>query len=111
MQLFARYVHARDLDKLVGLYEPAAVFVPEPGASVTGHEAIRGALRDMLALHPKLQLVTIEVHRAGDVALVANEWQLEGTTPDGAAIAQSGKSSVVLRRHSDGAWHLLIDRP
>jgi uncharacterized protein (TIGR02246 family) len=111
MQLFARYVHARDIDKLVGLYEPRAVFIPGDQQSARGHEEIRSAMRDMLTLKPRLHLVTLAVHRAGDIALVINQWQLLGTAAHGGAIELKGKSAVVLRRQPDGTWRLLIDRP
>jgi uncharacterized protein (TIGR02246 family) len=108
---FSRCVRERDLDGLVALYEPSAVLVPEPGSEVSGHQDIRGALQGLLAMRPELEVVTVEVHRAGDVALITNEWKLKGTGPDGAAVAQSGRSSVVLRQQPDASWRLLIDRP
>ncbi len=48
---------------------------------------------------------------AGDVALVQNRWQLEGTQPDGSPIEMHGHSADVLRRASDGSWRILIDDP
>lgn len=42
-ELIARFgalITARDLDALVALYEPTAVFVPQPGVIVAGHDAI-----------------------------------------------------------------------
>jgi ketosteroid isomerase-like protein len=48
---------------------------------------------------------------AGDVALVMNRWQLEGTLADGAPVEMRGHSADVLRRASDGGWRILIDDP
>jgi len=48
---------------------------------------------------------------AGDVALVHNRWQLEGTEPDGSPVEMHGHSADVLRRASDGGWRILIDDP
>ena len=48
---------------------------------------------------------------AGDVALVQNRWQLEGTQPDGSPVEMRGHSADVLRRTPDGGWRILIDDP
>jgi uncharacterized protein (TIGR02246 family) len=107
---FVHYVRERDLDKLVALYEPDAVLSPQPGAAATGHAAIRAVMEGLLALRPILDVVPAQTHRAGDLALVTNDWTLEGKAPDGSAIAQTGRSAVVLRRQADGAWLIAIDR-
>src|SRR5919106_1579797 len=83
MRTFSDRVHAGDLDGLVALYEPAAVFEPQPGVVVEGHEAIRQALAELLALRPTMVAETVEVLQADDVALVINEWTMTGTAPDG----------------------------
>src|SRR5438067_632347 len=52
-----------------------------------------------------------QVVYAGDVALVANRWVLEGTTPDGERVRLAGRSADVLRRASSGDWRIAIDDP
>jgi uncharacterized protein (TIGR02246 family) len=108
---FGALVAAEDLDGLVALYEPAAVFVPEPGVVVAGHDAIRAALAAMLALSPTLESVVAEVHTAGDTALVIVDWTMRGAGPDGATIDKAGRSADVLRRQLDGTWRVLVDHP
>jgi ketosteroid isomerase-like protein len=55
---------------------------------------------------------TIErVLQTGDIAMVANRWQLHGTAPDGTAVNLGGLSADVLRRRPDGSWGVLIDDP
>jgi uncharacterized protein (TIGR02246 family) len=100
-----------DLDALVELYEPDAAFAPQPGQTVTGREAIREALRPLLALRPR---ITGEIQRslvAGGTALLANRWTLAGTQPDGSAVEMAGVSADVLRRREDGSWGIAIDDP
>lgn len=111
MAQFSEYMNAGDLDNLLGLYEPDAVFMPEPGAVLRGHDAIRGALAQLLALRPRMQTEVEHALESGDIALVQVRWQLHGTAPDGSAIDQGGLSADVLRRHADGCYRVVIDRP
>lgn len=111
MQRFSECVRERELDRLVALYEPDAVFVPQPGVVLVGHEAIRGALAEMFALEPVMEMVISEVHTTGDTALVLIVWKMTGRAPDGSVVKQSGKSADVLRRQKDGSWLVLIDHP
>jgi len=76
-----------------------------------GLEAIRDALQQFAALKPRLRGEITKVLIAGDVALVHNRWQLEGTQPDGSPVEMHGHSADVLRRASDGGWRILIDDP
>lgn len=108
---FGAHVAARDLDALVSLYEPSAVFVPEPGVVVAGHDAIRGALASLLSVGPTIESVVAEVHTAGDTALVIVDWRMRGVAPDGSAVDRTGRSADVLRRQGDGTWRVLVDHP
>lgn len=111
MRSFTDRVHAGDLDGLVALYEPAAVFEPRPGVVVEGRQAIRQALAELLALRPTMVAETVQVLRADDVALVVNEWTMTGTAPDGSEVRQGGRSADVVRRQPSGAWLVLVDKP
>lgn len=111
LSVFAERVNTRDLEALVALYEPQAVFVPAPGVVHHGHAAIRGALAELLSLAPVMQTEVKEVYEEGDTALAVVEWSLRGTAPDGSAVVQGGKSADVLRRRADGTWRVSIDHP
>lgn len=111
MRAFTDLVHAGDLEGLVALYEPVAVFESQPGVVVEGREAIRQALGDLLALRPAMVANTVQVLQAGDVALVVNEWTMRGTAPDGGEVRQGGRSADVVRRQADGSWLVLVDKP
>jgi uncharacterized protein (TIGR02246 family) len=111
MQSFTACVHAGDLDRLVALYEPDAVFEPRPGVVVEGRDAIGGALAEMLTLRPRMDVNPVQVLRADDIALVVNEWTMTGTAPDGSAVHQGGRSADVVRRQTDGTWLVLVDKP
>jgi uncharacterized protein (TIGR02246 family) len=107
---FADRLAAGDLDGALALYEPGATFAPQPGAQVTGIDAIREALTQFAALHPTLDGQVEKVLEAGDVALVTNRWTLRGTGPDG-PLEMGGVSADVMRRQPDGTWRILVDDP
>jgi ketosteroid isomerase-like protein len=44
-------------------------------------------------------------------ALASNDWTLTARAPDGEAIRQTGRSTVVMRQQRDGGWRMLIDKP
>lgn len=111
IELFAASLNRGDVDAAITLYESEAAFAPQPGEEVTGLEAIRDALQQFAALKPRLRGEITKVLTAGDVALVQNRWQLEGTQPDGSPVEMRGHSGDVLRRASDGGWRILIDDP
>ena len=111
MRCFADRLNAADLDGLVALYEPSAVFEPQPGVVVRGHDEIRHALDELLAIKPTIVADTVQVLVAGDTALVVNEWALTGTAPDGTPVKQQGRSADVVRLQSDGRWLVVIDKP
>jgi uncharacterized protein (TIGR02246 family) len=109
---FAAALHNGSLDDALALYEPDAVFIPEPGAApLHGKDAIRTALAQFTALRPTLTPDIRKVVETGDIATVLNAWQLDATTPDGTPIHLNGTSADVLRRRPDGTWALLIDDP
>ena len=111
IELFAQALNGGDVDGAMTLYEPDATFAPQPGEEVSGSEAIRAALERFVALSPRMHGEITKVLSAGDVALVMNRWQLEGTQPDGAPVEMRGHSADVLRRAPDGGWRILIDDP
>ena len=111
MATFAQHLNAGDLDGLVDLYEDQAVFEPSPGVVVQGHDEIRGALEQLLALRPALTSRVEQVLTSDDIALVVNDWSMIGTAPDGTDVTQSGRSADVLRRCPDGRWLVVVDKP
>jgi uncharacterized protein (TIGR02246 family) len=111
IERFTSSLAQSNLDALVDLYEPDAVFVPQPGRTVAGHAAIREALTGFLELRPEMDGEIQEVLVSEDTALVSNRWTLRGTGPDGAPVQMAGTSSDVMRRGADGAWRIVIDNP
>ncbi|MEQ8232259.1 MAG: SgcJ/EcaC family oxidoreductase [Gammaproteobacteria bacterium] len=108
---FARCFNAGDVEGLLDLYEPDAVFVTGPGEHVSGREAIREALQGFLDTGGRIAFKTRHAVQQGDIALLSNEYTLEGTDADGKPFTLTGKTSEVLRRQPDGRWLYIIDHP
>ncbi len=95
-RLWAEAFVAGDLDALVALYEADAVLVDPPGEVVKGIEAIREALRGLLATRPTFNLEVRKVLQTGDIALSFADWTLRGTAPNGEPIEGAAQTSDVL---------------
>ena len=102
-------LNAGDLEAALALYERYATFVPEPGKPVSGHKAIREALRGFLAIKPRLTVEVPQVLESGDLALLSSRWTLKGTAPDGSPIELTGQGAEVVRRRKNGTWRFVID--
>ena len=104
--IFEKAFNAGDMEGMLSLYEPKATLVPQPGMSVTGHEQIRAALTQFLALKATMKIQTAYATVTGDLALLRGDWQLTGGAMD-----MKGSASEVLRKQPDGRWLYVIDLP
>lgn len=110
-RIFAQAFSARDMNELIALYEPDAIFAPEPGKQVRGQAAIRQALTGFLAVARDFTLEPHMVFEANGIALLCSDWTLSGTDPGGNPVKLAGRTSDVVRRQSDGSWLIVIDNP
>ena len=90
-------LNAGDVESLVALYEPDAILLGPEGEQAEGLDAIREAWRSAVTLGARTRLVTKAAVVAGDVALLSNDWVMEG---DGWSAAAS--TAEVARRQADG---------
>ena len=109
-RLWAEYFVAGDLDAMLSLYEPDATLAAGQGASVTGHRAIREVLAGFIAIRRTFEIEIGRALRAGDIALLASSWRLEGERR-GEPYESSGRTADVVRRQPDGSWLYVIDSP
>lgn len=110
-QRFQTAFNNKDLNAIVALYEPEAVFV-HGGAVVHGHKEIRRAFAQIFAGEVQIHLVTTGIVEGTDgLVLMHGRWVLSGTGPDGQPIEQSGTSAEVLRRQPNGSWLYALDNP
>jgi uncharacterized protein (TIGR02246 family) len=107
--LFEEAFNAGDLDAMLELFEPDAVFVAQPGQVLTGPDQIREGLNGFLATGGKMRITPIDSVVGPDTALVYQRWVLEGNGPDGQPLNMGGLISDVVRRGDDGNWRFVID--
>jgi uncharacterized protein (TIGR02246 family) len=108
---FAKCLNAGDMEGLLGLYEPGAVFVRGPGDHVSGQADLRTVLQGFLDTKGQISFKVRHAVQNGDIALLSNEYTLHGTDPEGNPITMTGKTAEVLRRQPDGRWLFIIDHP
>ena len=111
-ELFMKFVKEGNLDGIVNLYEPAAVFIDREGKVTSGSSAIREFYRNLLTITSEFQIQpSIATIYAGDIALDIADWQFTGKAPDGSKISEGGRAYVICRLQSDGTWKIVIDNP
>ena len=102
--------NAADLEGLLSLYETDAMLVEPGGKPLVGQDAIRGLLEGFFAMSPRIDLRTAAILERDTDAVVYSNWTMTGTGPDG-PIAMEGRSTVLLRKQTDGSWLSGIDDP
>ncbi len=110
-QLFEEALNAGDLDALAALYEPEAVFVSEPGQTVSGTAAIREVLNAFVSMKPTITVEAQTLGQLDNIALTSAQWKMTGTGPDGQPVEMRGHSTEVCRLQADGTWLFIIDDP
>ena len=106
---WAARFNARDIDGMLELFEPDAVFVPQPGMPTTGEDSVNAMMGFLQAGLP-ISLATRHVYVIGDIALAIAEWAIKGTAADGSEVDLHGNTADVLRRGPEG-WKIAIDNP
>lgn len=103
---FNRY----DVDAIVALYEPGAVLVTADGP-VVGHDAIGAAYLRFLATRPTIDLETLGVNRAGELAMLHGRWVVRRAGAAGEQTSSEGRNTEIARLQPDGRWLFVIDNP
>lgn len=106
-----RYVaafNAGDVETLETMYTEDAISVWEPGNPLSG-QARRDALRELVAMKPKMTATLRESHVTSDTALLVVDWSIDLSTPEGDQHL-TGVGLDVLRRR-DGGWLFAVDNP
>jgi ketosteroid isomerase-like protein len=99
-----------DVEAIVALYETGAVLVAA-NALVQGTEAIRDWYRGALAQRPSIDLRTLTVNRAADLAMLRGTWTVQEAGLDGRQILREGRNTETARLQPDGRWLFVIDYP
>ncbi|MGF0315790.1 YybH family protein [Nocardia fluminea] len=92
------------------VYAERAVFVPRPGAPMTGAE-LASATAEFLALGLPITVQPRHTYIVDDIALLIVDWVIDGAGPDGEPVHIEGAATDVARRGADGLWRYIIDNP
>jgi len=99
---YAEYYNAKDVEKLVGMYDANAVVILDTGEQLTGIAAIKAHMTKMAPNFPHIVITSDTLIAYGPTAIDV------GTTKQHPASGGEmvGKYMVVLRRHL-GVWKLM----
>jgi len=104
-RLFQQYMREGDIDAVLTLYDPEAVFLNQSGEVKKGGEALRQELAPFAAMKASFDFSIKQVIQSGDIALMHTEWQVSSPQP------MSVYAIEVARRQPDGTWRWLIGDP
>ena len=103
--LFKRYMAEGDLESLVGIYDPEAVFLDQSGEVKKGRKEIREVLAPLVAARANFEFDIRRVIRSDGIALMHTQWKV--SVPE----AGTQYAIEVARRQPDGTWCWLIGDP
>jgi ketosteroid isomerase-like protein len=110
-RLFAERFRSGDLDGMMELYDPEAIFLTQEGEIVAGADAIRELLSGFLQLADTFALEHEHAFQSDGVALLRDAWTLKGRDPDGNPVEMADRTAGIARRQPDGGWGIVVDNP
>src|SRR4051812_44400767 len=103
--------NAGDLQALMSLYDPKAVFVIKPGRVTESPAELLGAMQHLVALRGRLIVNPRTYIRSDNLVLVLGTFTLSGRGGDGTPFERTSRFADVLRGQPDGCWLLAVDNP
>jgi uncharacterized protein (TIGR02246 family) len=103
--------NAGDLEAMLSLYDPKAVFVIKPGRVTESPAELRAAMQHLIALRGSLTVDPHSFTRSDDLVLVLGTFTLSGRRADGTPFESASRFADVLRRQPDGRWLIAVDNP
>ncbi len=103
--------NAGDLEAMLSLYDPKAVFVIKPGRVTNSPAELRAALQHVIALRGRMTIKPDTFTRSDDLVLVLGTFTLSGQRGDGTSFERASRFADVLRRQPDGSWRIAVDNP
>lgn len=105
---FVEAANAANWAALGALYTQDASVLPPNAPAVQGREAIQALFASFPPISG-MELTSVEVDGAGDIAYVRGTYRLTMTPPGAAAIQDSGKFIEIRKRGADNSWLLYLD--
>ncbi len=104
-RLFQQYMAEGDIDSVLSVYDPDAVFLNQSGEVKKGGEALRQELAPFAAVKAIFDYNIKQVIQAGEIALMHTQWTVSAPQP------MSMYAIEVARRQPNGTWRWLIGDP
>ena len=101
--------NSRNLDAMMELYSPEAVFVDMDGRTITDRNEFAALFQRDMNLGVPLKARVRHVFVGGDTAQIILDWSIDGTDPSGKHVHVHGTASDIMRRGGDGVWRYIID--
>ena len=101
--------NSKNLDAMLELYSPEAVFVSNDGRVITDRNEFGAQFQRDMNLGAPLKASVRHVFVGGDTAQIVLDWSIDGTGPDGRPMHMHGTASDIMRRGADGVWRYIID--
>jgi uncharacterized protein (TIGR02246 family) len=101
--------NSRDLDAMMELYSPEAVFVANDGRTITDRSEFAALFQRDMNLGVPLKANVRHVFVGGDTAQIILDWAIDGTDAEGKQVHVHGTASDIMRRGADGVWRYIID--
>jgi len=104
---------SKDADKVMAFYADDALLMTPGAEAVTGKDAIRAELKQMLA-DPAVSLTfqssKVDVAKSGDLGYTAGTYKLTVTDPaTHKPITDHGNYVTTFRKQADGSWKAVAD--
>jgi uncharacterized protein (TIGR02246 family) len=112
-RIFMNAIARGDVETIVELYEPDAVFIRANGVRAQGHAEIRAAVVELAALKARYEIRDIVTVLSGDgcIAVTRMRYAMSFSRRDGTPARIEARTMEVMRRQADGSWRFVIDSP
>lgn len=112
IQTMTQAFQQKNINGVLNSYEKGAAVMFEPGQAISDPVIIKQMFEGAFQINPKFNYPNgHEVYIANDIALHIAPWVMTGQAPDGSIIKQEGLSVAVLRKQTNGEWHMILDNP
>ena len=108
---FDAALNAGDIERLLALYDEAAVLRVQSGEIRSGSAAVRAEMESLIAARADITNTLRLTFRHGDIALIVVDYVLRLTMPDGAPVVVTGTATNVVAAQPGRGWRMVIANP
>ena len=105
-EAWSQDLHAKQLEAILKIYAPDAVFLQPTGERIAGAPALRNLFQNIMAsFDSNLNLHSQNLETSGDLAFDSGDFQESLTAiATGAKITSKGSYIIIFKRQPDGSW-------